>query len=139
MRFPGSKNSRRAAKKSVWSKINRGKIDLLHKAGRMKPPGHAAVEAAKADGRWEAAYDSQKTAVVPEDFSALLKKQTKANTFFSTLKSASRFAIIYRLQTVKKPERRDWKMQEFMEMMKRGEAPFLTKPKAESKNEPKVK
>lgn len=120
-------------KKSVWSKINREKIALLEKAGRMKPAGRAAVDAAKADGRWDAAYDSQKTATVPADFQALLDKQPKAAAFFATLKSAGRFAILYRLQAVKKAETRTRKMDEFVAMLARGEAPHMmssAKPKS---------
>jgi len=120
-------------KKSVWSKINREKIAVLEKAGRMKPAGRAAVDAAKADGRWDAAYDSQKTATVPADFQALLNKQPEAAAFFATLKSAGRFAILYRLQAIKKAETRTRKMNEFVAMLARGEAPHLmtsAKPKS---------
>jgi uncharacterized protein YdeI (YjbR/CyaY-like superfamily) len=116
-------------KKSIWSKINREKILALHKSGKLKPAGHAVVEAAKADGRWDAAYDSQKSAAVPEDFTALLEKHPKAKVFFGTLKGASRYAILFRLQTAKKAETRAKKMQEFIEVLTRGEAPHLIKPK----------
>ena len=116
--------------KSLWSKINRDKIAALEKAGRLKPAGHAVVHAAKADGRWDAAYDSQSSAQVPDDFAALLAKHPKAAKFFATLKSASRYAILFRLQTAKKAENRAKKMDEFIAMLKRGEAPHLFKPKA---------
>lgn len=119
-------------KKSVWSKINRDKIDALHKAGRLKPAGLAVVKAARADGRWDAAYDSQTFSSVPEDFAKLLEKSPKAAKFFAELKSASRYAILYRLQTAKKAETRARKMQEFLDMLKRGEAPHLFKPKAKT-------
>jgi uncharacterized protein YdeI (YjbR/CyaY-like superfamily) len=117
-------------KKSVWSKINRGKVAALVKAGRMKPAGLATVKAAKADGRWEAAYDSQSFSSVPGDFQELLAKRPGAAAFFKTLKSASRYAILYRLHTVKKAETRTRKMHEFVAMLDEGEAPHLFKPKA---------
>jgi uncharacterized protein YdeI (YjbR/CyaY-like superfamily) len=116
-------------KKSLWSKINRDKITALEKAGRLKPAGLAVVHAAKADGRWDAAYDSQGSATVPEDFAALLEKHAKAKKFFATLKGASRYAILFRLQTAKKPETRVKKMNDFITMLKNGEAPYLIKPK----------
>jgi uncharacterized protein YdeI (YjbR/CyaY-like superfamily) len=117
-------------KKSVWSKINREKVAALEKAGRMKPAGRAAVEAARADGRWDAAYDSQSTIAVPEDFAARLDTHPKAKRFFATLKGASRFAILYRLHSAKKPETREKKMAAFIAMLENGEAPHLLKPKA---------
>lgn len=116
-------------KKSLWSKINREKIAALIQDGKMKPAGMAVVDSAKADGRWDAAYDSQKSATVPEDFQALLQKHPKAEKFFATLKSANRYAILWRLQTAKKAESRAKKMQDFIDMLKRGEAPHLIKPK----------
>src|SRR5690606_16461306 len=81
-------------RKSIWSKINQEKVAALEKAGRMKPAGLAAVAAAKADGRWDAAYESQSRMTVPDDFKALLARHPQAETFFATLKSASRFAIL---------------------------------------------
>jgi uncharacterized protein YdeI (YjbR/CyaY-like superfamily) len=116
-------------KKSLWSKVNRDKVAALEKAGRLKPAGLAVVHAAKADGRWDAAYDSQSSATVPEDFAALLEKHAKARKFFSTLKGASRYAILFRLQTAKKPETRVKKMNDFIAMLEKGEAPYLIKPK----------
>lgn len=116
-------------KKSIWSKINQEKVAVLEKAGRMKPAGLAAVVAAKEDGRWEAAYEPQSKMTVPEDFKALLARHSEAEAFFTTLKSASRFAILFRLQTAKKAETRTRKMEEFVAMLARGEAPHLIAPK----------
>lgn len=112
-------------RKSIWSKINQEKVAALEKAGRMKPAGLAAVAAAKADGRWDAAYESQSRMTVPDDFKALLARHPQAEAFFATLKSASRFAILFRLQTAKKAETRARKMDEFVAMLARGEAPHL--------------
>jgi uncharacterized protein YdeI (YjbR/CyaY-like superfamily) len=116
-------------KKSVWSKVNVDKIATLTKAGKMKPTGLATVAAAKADGRWDAAYESQSKAGVPEDFTAMLAKHPKAAKFYATLKSASRFTILYRIQSSKKPETRARNLEKFIDMLKRGEAPYLIKPK----------
>ncbi len=117
-------------KKSLWSKVNREKIAALEKAGRLKPAGLAVVQAAKADGRWDAAYEPVSKATVPEDFKALLAKHPKAEAFFANLKSASRYAILFRVQTAKKPETRMKKMNDFIGMLKRHEAPYLIKPKS---------
>lgn len=89
--------------KSVWSKINRAKGRALIDAGRMKPTGLLAVERAKADGRWDAAYDSQNNATVPADLQAELDRNPKAEAFFSTLESANRYAILFRIHTARKP------------------------------------
>jgi uncharacterized protein YdeI (YjbR/CyaY-like superfamily) len=111
--------------KSGWSKINIGHVARLTKEKRMRAAGIAAVEAAKADGRWAAAYDSQKTATVPEDFLQLLQKNKKAHAFFATLKKASVYAILYRLQAAKKPETRERNMRKFVEMLADAKAPHL--------------
>ncbi len=112
--------TRRRAK-SGWSKINTQHAERLAAAGRMKPAGIAEVEAAKKDGRWQAAYDSPKTAEVPADFLAALRKDEKALDFFESLNKANKYAITYRLQTAKKPETRAKRLRLFVEMMKRGE------------------
>lgn len=122
-------------KKSLWSQVNREKIRMLEKAGRLKAAGRAAVEAAKADGRWDAAYEPQSKMTVPDDFIALLAKNPKAEAFYATLKGASRYAFLFRLQTVKKPVTRLRKMEEFVAMLARGEAPHLIAPKKSKKAE----
>jgi uncharacterized protein YdeI (YjbR/CyaY-like superfamily) len=107
--------------RSIWSKINIEHIERLEKEGKMRPAGRKAVEAAKADGRWDAAYDSPKNMEVPEDFIAELSKNEKALAFFGTLNKTNRYAIAWRLQTAKKPETRERRKQVMLEMMARGE------------------
>ncbi|WP_075008944.1 YdeI/OmpD-associated family protein [Stigmatella aurantiaca] len=107
--------------RSIWSKINREKVLALIEAGAMKPAGLAAVERAKQDGRWEAAYDSPSRAVVPEDFLTALNANPKAQAFFQTLNAANRYAILFRLQTAKKAETRARRIALFVEMLARHE------------------
>ena len=107
--------------RSIWSKINREKALDLIQSGRMKPAGLLEIEKAKVDGRWAAAYDSQKSATVPVDFQAELDAHPDANTFFSTLDSGNRYAILFRIQTAKKPETRSRRIQEFIAMLERKE------------------
>src|ERR687897_2579943 len=92
--------------KSVWSKINRERIERLTAEGRMRPAGLAEVERAKADGRWDAAYDSPATATVPEDLRRELEKNEKAGEFFSELDGRNRYAILYQIQDAKGSETR---------------------------------
>jgi len=107
--------------KSIWSKINTEKAERLIASGEMKPTGLKAIEAAKQDGRWDAAYSSQKNISVPDDFQAALDKNKKAKVFFVTLNSANRYAILFRIQTAKKAETRAKRIQQFIEMLERGE------------------
>ncbi|HUP26822.1 MAG TPA: YdeI/OmpD-associated family protein, partial [Chloroflexia bacterium] len=107
--------------RSVWSKVNTQKVERLIEAGRMKPAGLKQIEAAKLDGRWESAYDPQSTATVPDDFLRELEKDEKAKAFFDTLNKTNRYAIIWRLQTAKKPETRERRMKVILEMLARGE------------------
>jgi uncharacterized protein YdeI (YjbR/CyaY-like superfamily) len=107
--------------RSIWSKINRAKAQALIKAGRMKPAGLQAIERAKDNGQWSAAYDSPSTAVVPSDFQAELKRNTKAKAFFAGLNSQNRYAILWRLQTARKPETRARRVDQFIRMLERGE------------------
>lgn len=104
-----------------WSQINRAKAEELIAAGAMRPPGLAEVEAAKADGRWEAAYAGQRTATVPEDLQQELDRNQEAGEFFATLDSANRYAILYRLQEAKKPQTRAKRLRKFIAMLERGE------------------
>lgn len=108
-------------KKSVWSKRNRKRVERLIASGDMQPSGLAAIRAAKADGRWERAYDSPGSATLPDDFRAALDEHPDAKAFFETLKSANRFAIIYRIQTAVKPETRARRIAEFVVMLQRKE------------------
>ncbi|HYZ93494.1 MAG TPA: YdeI/OmpD-associated family protein [Actinomycetota bacterium] len=112
--------TRRRAK-SVWSKINRENALRLIEEGKMKPAGLREVERAKADGRWDAAYDSPRNAAMHPDFEKALKRNAKARTFFETLTGANRFAILNRIQTAKREETRARRIKQFVEMLERGE------------------
>ena len=107
--------------RSKWSKINREKAEGLIGAGRMQPAGLAEVERARSDGRWEAAYDAQSKATVPEDLQRELDKNPEAAAFFATLDSANRYAVLYRIQEAKKPETRARRIEKFVGMLNRGE------------------
>lgn len=104
-----------------WSRINREKAEELIAAGKIRPAGLAEVEAAKADGRWEAAYEGQRTAEVPPDLQRELDRNATAREFFATLDSANRYAIVYRLGEAKKQETRERRLRKFVEMLERGE------------------
>jgi uncharacterized protein YdeI (YjbR/CyaY-like superfamily) len=108
-------------KRSPWSKRNREHVARLLAAGEMHPAGLAAIEAAKADGRWERAYDSPGTAAVPDDLRAALEARPKAKAFFATLNGANRYAILYRIQTAIRPETRARRIAEFVAMLERKE------------------
>jgi len=110
--------------KSKWSQVNRDKVLALTGAGRMHPAGLAEVERAKADGRWDAAYAPQSQATVPDDLQAELDARPKAKATFATLKSQSRYAILYRLRDAKRPETRARRLQQFVEMLERGDTPY---------------
>jgi uncharacterized protein YdeI (YjbR/CyaY-like superfamily) len=104
-----------------WSKINREKAEALEEAGAMRPAGAAEVEAAKADGRWEAAYEGAATAKVPADLQAELDASPKSAAFFADLDSANRYAIVWRLGEAKKPETRARRLAKFVAMLENGE------------------
>jgi uncharacterized protein YdeI (YjbR/CyaY-like superfamily) len=104
-----------------WSRINREKAEELIAAGAMRPAGLAEVEAAKADGRWEAAYAGQRTAEVPSDLQRELDRNEAAREFFAKLDSANRYAILYRLGEAKKAETRERRLRKFIGMLERGE------------------
>ena len=107
--------------KSIWSKINTVKAEKLIASGEMKLSGLKAIEAAKNDGRWDAAYESQKNISIPEDFQVALDKNKKAKAFFATLKSSERYSFLFRIHTAKKPETRAKRIQQFVEMLERNE------------------
>ena len=107
--------------KSIWSKRNREHIARLEKSGKIKAAGIKQVEAAKTDGRWEQAYDSSSNMVVPADFLKELATNKKAETFFKTLNKTNTYAIVWRLQTAKKPETKNKRMKVIFEMLKKGE------------------
>ncbi len=104
-----------------WSRINRGKAEELIAAGAMRAAGLAEVEAARADGRWESAYEGQRSAKLPIDLARELDRSTAAREFFATLDSANRYAIIYRLNEARKPETRQLRLRKFVGMLERGE------------------
>lgn len=107
--------------KSPWSKINCQKAETLIAAGTMQPPGLAEVERAKRDGRWERAYDGARAANVPPDLAAALARNARARAFFEKLDGANRYAILYRVQTAKKPETRAERITRFVAMCACGE------------------
>jgi uncharacterized protein YdeI (YjbR/CyaY-like superfamily) len=107
--------------RSKWSKLNREAATRLIEAGLMKTPGLAEVERAKADGRWEAAYDSPSTATVPDDLERALRGNKQAREFFATLSTSNRYAILYRIQDAKRPETRARRIAQFVDMLARGE------------------
>lgn len=107
--------------RSIWSKINREKAERLIAEGRMRPAGLAEVERAKADGRWEAAYDSPSRATVPDDLQAALDASPRARDFFAALDGRNRYAILFRIQTAKKPETRAKRIRDFVRMLENGE------------------
>jgi uncharacterized protein YdeI (YjbR/CyaY-like superfamily) len=104
-----------------WSLINREKAEALIASGAMRAAGLAEVEAAKADGRWQAAYAGQRTAEIPDDLQGELDRNGSAREFFATLDSANRYAILYRLEEAKKPETRERRLRKFIAMLERGE------------------
>jgi uncharacterized protein YdeI (YjbR/CyaY-like superfamily) len=110
--------------KSVWSKINRDKVEALIAEGRMHPAGLDSVAAAKRNGRWTTAYDPASASQVPPDLQAALDRHKRAAAFFATLTGASRYSILYRLQTAKKPETRAKRLAEVMAALKKGEKPY---------------
>ena len=107
--------------RSLWSKINIGHVERLIAVGRMQPSGLREVEAAKADGRWEAAYRSFSDMEVPAELAAALKKNKKAKTFFDQLDRTNRYAFCWRVHTAKKPETRLARAEKFVEMLAKGE------------------
>ncbi len=107
--------------RSIWSKVNRDKALALIEAKRMRPAGHAAIETAKKNGRWDAAYDSQSKATVPDDLQRALDASPKAKKFFATLNSVNRYAIIFRLHNTKTEATRARKLAGYIEMLERGE------------------
>ena len=109
------------AERSIWSRINREKAKVLIEAGRMKPAGLAAIERAKANGRWESAYESWSGATVPADLQAELDRNPRAAKFFATLDSGNRYAVLFRIQTARKPETRQRRIARFIAMLAKGE------------------
>jgi uncharacterized protein YdeI (YjbR/CyaY-like superfamily) len=119
--------------RSIWSKINREKVLALIASGQMKAAGLEAVELARKNRRWESAYDSPKGAAVPADFQAALDASPRAGEFFRELDRTNRYAVLFRIQTVKKAETRARKIVEFVAMLERGESIHETRRKGRAR------
>lgn len=104
-------------RRSKWSKINRARVTELVERGEMRSAGLAEVERAKADGRWDAAYESPSTATVPDDLRRALDDNDAARAFFATLDSTNRYAILHRIQDAKKPETRARRIAKYVAML----------------------
>jgi uncharacterized protein YdeI (YjbR/CyaY-like superfamily) len=104
-------------KKSIWSKRNIELVEQLIKDGRMTPYGIAEIEAAKADGRWQQAYDSPSNMQIPEDFTKELSKHPEAQAFFETLNKTNLYSIAWRLQTAKTAATRSRRLQAMIAML----------------------
>ena len=109
--------------RSKWSKVNISKVEKLIAEGKMKTAGYAEIERAKADGRWDAAYDSPSTATVPPDLEAALDKNKAAKELFGKLTSGQRYSILYAIQDAKRPETRVRRIEKFVTMLSKGERP----------------
>jgi len=107
--------------RSVWSKANRAKAEALIQSGRMQPSGMAEIDRARSDGRWDAAYEGARTAVVPSDLQAALDAEPEASTFFAGLDRANRYAVLWRVQTAMRPETRSRRIKTLVAMLARGE------------------
>jgi uncharacterized protein YdeI (YjbR/CyaY-like superfamily) len=116
----------RRGKKSVWSQVNVENVARLEAEGRMTPHGRAHVEAAKADGRWDAAYRIS-TSEVPEDLMAAIASVPEAKALFERLTSQNRFALIFRVNSLKTPAGREKKIRDLVAMLKRGETIYPQK------------
>jgi uncharacterized protein YdeI (YjbR/CyaY-like superfamily) len=104
--------------RSRWSQVNRAKAEHLMAAGRMHAAGLAQVQAARADGRWEVAYEPQSRATVPDDFKAALDTEPAAREFFETLTGQRRYAFLYRLHHVTRPEARQRRIASYLELLR---------------------
>ena len=107
--------------RSKWSQINRAAVERLRAEGRLAPAGVREMEAAKRDGRWDAAYASSRTMTVPDDLEAQLVAHPRARRFFEQLDSGNRYAILYRLHDAKRPETRQRRLDKFIAMLEAGE------------------
>lgn len=107
--------------KSLWSKINIGHVERLILEGRMRAGGLREIEAARADGRWDAAYDGSATMEVPPELARALAGNRKAKAFFDTLNAANRYAVCWRVQTAKRPETKAKRVETLVAMLARGE------------------
>jgi uncharacterized protein YdeI (YjbR/CyaY-like superfamily) len=111
----------RRGPRSKWSRINRERAEALVREGRMRAPGLEAMEAARGDGRFQAAYESQRTIAVPDDLRQRLAADPRAERFFARLDSKNRYAILYRIHGAKKAETRARRIEQFVAMLAKGE------------------
>ncbi|MCP3774891.1 YdeI/OmpD-associated family protein [Paenibacillus sp. MZ04-78.2] len=107
--------------KSIWSKVNKDKAEALIASRRMQAPGLRAIEAAKQNGQWDKAYESQSRATVPDDLQSELDRNPQAKAFFESLDKQNRFAVLFRIHSAKKAETRAKRIQQFVTMLERGE------------------
>jgi len=107
--------------RSKWSQVNCKKVESLIEAGRMQRAGMREIERAKSDGRWDAAYEPQSRATVPEDLQRELDRNDGAAEFFGTLDSRNRYAILHRIHDAKRPETRARRIEKYMTMLSKGE------------------
>jgi uncharacterized protein YdeI (YjbR/CyaY-like superfamily) len=107
--------------RSLWSKANRAKAETLIQSGRMQPSGMSEIDRARSDGRWDTAYDGARTAVVPPDLQTALDARPEARAFFSRLDSANRYAVLWRVQTARRPETRSRRIETLVAMLARGD------------------
>jgi uncharacterized protein YdeI (YjbR/CyaY-like superfamily) len=107
--------------RSQWSERNVGHVERLLDEGRMQPAGLAAVERAKADGRWEAAYPPQKTIEVPDDLARALAAELRAQANFELLSSQNRYAVLFRIHSAKRSDTRTRRIDQYVAMLARGE------------------
>jgi len=107
--------------RSMWSKVNIKLVAKLIDEGKMQPAGQAAIDEAKADGRWDAAYDPPSTATVPPEFIEALNAHPKAAAFYETLNKTNKFAIAWRIQTARKEETKQRRIEKIIAMLESGE------------------
>jgi uncharacterized protein YdeI (YjbR/CyaY-like superfamily) len=119
-------------RRSAWSKRNTGIAERLIAEDRMRPAGHAEVERAKADGRWEAAYAGPASMEVPPDLAEALAAEPKAQAMFESLNSQNRYAVLYRIATAKRADTRARRIEQFVTMLARGETVYPQRPTSES-------
>lgn len=110
--------------RSPWSKRNVGYVAKLIESGAMRPAGLAEVERAKADGRWDAAYDGPKDMKIPPDLQAEFDKDPELRAFYDSLNSTNRYGVLYRLQDAKRPETRARRLEQFLDRLRRREKPI---------------
>ncbi len=113
--------------RSSWSKRNIAHVERLASEGRMRPAGLAAVEQAKADGRWEQAYPGQAEMEVPSDLASALEADPAAQAMFEILTSHNRYAVLLRIHNAKRPDTRARRIEQFVDMLRRGETPHPQK------------